>query len=234
MGYLCMKQELGISALESPGRCGSEVDRVRALMSSYMAKKVAIIGAGISGIASIKNALEAGLEPTAYERDSWIGGVWRYTEDDRFTIQKSTILNTSKHFSCFSDFPIPKDMPNYLPADRYQHYLEDYAEKFELTRRIRFNHRVDKIKESRDYEETGRWEVHYVDELSENKQVCVEVYDFVMVCVGVYSQPYIPDIPSIKYFTGEMFHSEKYKTFKGFEGKRVLVVGLGNTAGIFL
>ncbi|XP_031553441.1 dimethylaniline monooxygenase [N-oxide-forming] 2-like [Actinia tenebrosa] len=196
-----------------------------------MAKKVAIIGAGISGLGSIKNALDAGLEPTAYERDSWIGGIWRFTEDDRSTVQKSTILNTSKHFSCFSDFPIPKDMPNYLPADLYQRYLENYAEKFDLTKRIRFNHRIEKIKKSEDYEDTGRWEVHYVDERAENKEVVAVVYDFVMVCSGVYSQPYIPDIPSIKEFTGEIIHSKKYKTFKGFEGKRVLVVGLGNTAG---
>jgi dimethylaniline monooxygenase (N-oxide forming) len=200
-----------------------------------MAKRVAIIGSGTSGLVSIKTALEAGLEPTAYERDSWLGGLWNFTEDERFCVQNSTVLNTSKHFSCLSDFPMPKDMPNYLPANLYQRYLEAYAKQFNLIKRIRFNRSIVEVKKCKDYEETGRWEVHSVgmqgiDSL-QHEEVCVEVYDFVMVCVGLYSKPYIPDIPSIKDFTGEKLHSIKYKSFKGFEGKRVLVVGLGNTAG---
>lgn len=44
-----------------------------------MAKRVAIVGAGVSGLASIKCCLEEGLEPTCFERSDDLGGLWRFT-----------------------------------------------------------------------------------------------------------------------------------------------------------
>ncbi|KAK3750635.1 hypothetical protein QZH41_012821 [Actinostola sp. cb2023] len=201
-----------------------------------MAKRVAIIGAGVAGLTSIKSAIDAGLDPTAYERYSWLGGIWNYTEDEeRFAVSKATILNISKHYSCLSDFPIPKEMPNYMPAHLFQRYLESCAKEFDLTRRIRFNCDVLKVEKCKDYEDTGRWEIHSVKRAKNDdrakEDVCVEVYDYVMVCSGILTKPFIPDIPGIDDFTGRKIHSKSYKTFTKFEGRRVLVVGLGNTAG---
>ena len=49
------------------------------MLQEIMPKKVAIVGAGVSGLASIKCCLDEGLEPTCFERSDDIGGVWRFT-----------------------------------------------------------------------------------------------------------------------------------------------------------
>ncbi|RUO95519.1 flavin monooxygenase-like protein [Jimgerdemannia flammicorona] len=65
-------------------------------------KCVAIIGAGSSGLAAIKQCLEEGLIPVCFEQEGVTGGLWRYTEvtkenpNPHSSIYKSTIINTSK------------------------------------------------------------------------------------------------------------------------------------------
>lgn len=199
-----------------------------------MPKRVAIIGAGAAGLTSIKNALDAGIEPTAFEKSAWLGGLWYYTEeDDRFVAPKATILNTSKHCSCFSDFPAGKEMPNYFTRRDFQRYLESYAKTFDLTRRIRFNCEVLKVEKCHDYEDTGRWKVHSVQRSDDGgkDEVCVQVYDYIMVCSNVLAKPFLPNITGVDDFTGRKIHSISYKTFTPFVGRRVVVVGIGNTAG---
>uniref|UniRef100_A0A915E7C7 Flavin-containing monooxygenase n=1 Tax=Ditylenchus dipsaci TaxID=166011 RepID=A0A915E7C7_9BILA len=67
----------------------------------------AIIGAGISGLASARWALLYGFKPVIFERSSSIGGKWRYTSDpSQLSVMKSTVLNTSKEMTAFSDFPL--------------------------------------------------------------------------------------------------------------------------------
>ncbi|KAL5007986.1 hypothetical protein ScPMuIL_013567 [Solemya velum] len=80
-----------------------------------------------------------------------------------------------------------------------------------------------------DYETTGQWRVTVQNMASGSTSSLV--YDFVIVCNGHYYDPFIPDIKGLDSFEGEYIHSHGYKNFKGFEGKRVLVVGLGNSAG---
>ena len=199
-----------------------------------MSKTVAIIGAGASGLAAIKSCLEVGLKPTAFEADPWLGGAWRYTDLDeekdhrRSCVAFSTITNTSKHVSCFSDFPMPKEWPNYLPQQKFLEYLQMYAKKFGLNERIHFETTVLSV-EPVQSAETGRWRIHYRDE---NNKELMEEFDFVMVCSGVNSDPRVANIPGLDGFPGEVLHSKEYRTWKRFEGKRVLVVGMGNSAGI--
>lgn len=199
--------------------------------AASMSKTVAIIGAGPSGLAAIKNSLEAGLEPTAFEIDPWLGGAWRYTDLHeekvrRSCVANSTVTNTSKHLSCFSDFPVPKEWPNYLSRQKYLEYFQMYAKEFGLEKRIRFEATVHAVEPTS--AETGRWRVSYRDQ--KNKEQ-VEEFDFVMVCSGVNWDPHVANIPGLDGFSGEVIHSREYRTWKNFEGKRVLVVGLGNSAG---
>ncbi|KAL9981806.1 hypothetical protein ACROYT_G010559 [Oculina patagonica] len=201
-----------------------------------MSKTVAIIGTGASGLAAIKSCLEVGLEPTAFETDPSLGGIWRYTnlneeKDRRSCVPYSTISNTSKHFTCFSDFPMPKEWPNYLPQQQFLEYFQLYAKKFGLEKRIRFEttvHAVEPVSGFSQTAETGRWRVQYRDK---NNKEQMEEFDFVMVCSGVNWDPNVANIPGLDGFPGEVIHSKEYRTWKNFEGKRVLVVGLGNSAG---
>lgn len=101
---------------------------------SSMPKTVAVIGAGPSGLAAIKCSLDAGLKPIAFESDPWLGGTWKYTDlteetERRSCVAYSTITNTSKHMSCYSDFPMPKEFPNYLPRQKYLEYFQMYADR---------------------------------------------------------------------------------------------------------
>ena len=79
---------------------------------------MAIIGAGASGMTAVKACLEQGLKPTVFEKTNYSGGLWRFQpkldENGIASVMKSTIINSSKEMSAFSDFPPPVDCPNYM------------------------------------------------------------------------------------------------------------------------
>lgn len=202
---------------------------------SSMPKTVAVIGAGPSGLAAIKCSLDAGLKPIAFESDPWLGGIWKYTDlteetERRSCVAYSTITNTSKHMSCYSDFPMPKEWPNYLLRQKYLEYFQMYAKHFNLEETIRFNSKVTAVEPCPEFSQTGRWRVHYWDKkLNEEHE---EEFNFVMVCTGVNWDPRVPHIPGLGDFNGDVIHSREYRTWKKSEGKRVIVLGMGNSAGI--
>ncbi|NXI08306.1 FMO4 monooxygenase, partial [Irena cyanogastra] len=198
-----------------------------------MVRRVAVIGAGAAGLASVKCCLEEGLEPTCFESSEDIGGLWRYTDstdDGRVTVYRSVISNTSKEMSCFSDFPFPEDFPSYLPHSLVLEYLRMYARRFDLLRHVRFQTTVLSVRKRPDFLTSGRWEV--VTECSGVRES--HVFDAVMVCTGHYQEPYLPlaAFPGIEsHFKGQRLHSREYRDVQAFRGKRVLVVGIGNTGG---
>ena len=76
---------------------------------------MAVVGAGASGLVSVKTCLEAGLEVVGFERADKVGGLWHFTEKARegvSCVHRSTVMNSSKEMSCFSDFPAPKVSPS--------------------------------------------------------------------------------------------------------------------------
>uniref|UniRef100_A0A8C5PLV2 Flavin-containing monooxygenase n=1 Tax=Leptobrachium leishanense TaxID=445787 RepID=A0A8C5PLV2_9ANUR len=197
-----------------------------------MNKKVAIIGAGCSGLAAIKCCLDEGLEPTCFERSSDIGGLWRYTEDveeGRASLYNSVVTNTSKEMMCYSDFPMPPDFPVFLHHEKMLEYLNLYVEHFNLRKYIQFNTEVQHVKEHPNFSNTGQWNVG-----TEQRGIKeTAVFDAVIVCNGHYSDPYFPlhSFPGIEDFKGHYIHSRFYKTPDPYRGKTVLIVGTGNSAG---
>ncbi|XP_068096024.1 dimethylaniline monooxygenase [N-oxide-forming] 2-like isoform X3 [Hyperolius riggenbachi] len=197
-----------------------------------MAKKVAIIGAGCSGLAAIKCCLEEGLEPTCFEKCNDIGGLWRYTEsveDKRASLYTSVVTNTSKEMTCYSDFPMPEDFPTYLHHSKVLQYLRLYANHFRLLKYIQFETEVCWVKEGPDFAAKGHWEVLTRKNEAEKK----EYFDAVLVCNGHHTDHYLPlqSFPGIEDFKGHYIHSRFYKNSEGYRGKTVLVVGIGNSAG---
>nr|XP_027790760.1 dimethylaniline monooxygenase [N-oxide-forming] 2 [Marmota flaviventris] len=196
-----------------------------------MAKKVAVIGAGVSGLVSLKCCVDEGLEPTCFERTEDIGGLWRFkenVEDGRASIYRSVITNTSKEMSCFSDFPMPEDFPNFLHNSKLLEYFRIFAKKFDLLKYIQFQTTVLHVKRRPDFSSSGQWEV--VTQSSGKEQSAI--FDAVMVCSGHHILPHMPlqSFPGIERFQGQYFHSRQYKRPAGFEGKRILVIGIGNSA----
>uniref|UniRef100_A0A8C8S6S5 Flavin-containing monooxygenase n=1 Tax=Pelusios castaneus TaxID=367368 RepID=A0A8C8S6S5_9SAUR len=195
-----------------------------------MAKRVAVIGAGVSGLSSIKCCLEEGLQPTCFEKSDDIGGLWRFTEqveDGRPSLYKSVVSNTCKEMSAFTDFPYPEDFPAFLSHSQVLEYLRMYAKHFDLLKHIQFKTTVISVRKCPDFSTTGQWTI--VTE-SNGKQES-SVFDAVMICIGYLSDPSLPleSFPGIEKFQGQYFHSRYYKHPDAFEGKKVLVVGMGNS-----
>ncbi|XP_026901996.2 dimethylaniline monooxygenase [N-oxide-forming] 4 isoform X2 [Acinonyx jubatus] len=197
-----------------------------------MARRVAVIGAGVSGLSSIKCCLDEDLEPTCFERSNDIGGLWKFTEtskDGMTRVYRSLVTNVCKEMSCYSDFPFQEDYPNYMNQGKFWDYLQEFAEHFDLLKYIRFRTTVCSVTKRPDFSETGQWDVVTETEGKRDRGV----FDAVMVCTGHFLNPHLPleSFPGIHKFKGQILHSQEYKSPEGFQGKRVLVIGLGNTGG---
>lgn len=216
--------------------CGLLENIKKSLLSTgkagEMTKRICIVGAGASGLTAIKACLEQNLEPVCYEWTNHVGGLWRYREEDVHglgSVMRSTIINSSKELSAFSDFPPPTEYPNYMHNSKMIKYIEMYAKNFDLVRYVRFEHEVKDIVKADDYDETGRWRVK-VQKVGET-QATEDTFDGVMVCAGHHVFPIIPEFPGQDKFKGRIIHTHSYKKPNGYDDKKVLVVGVGNSGG---
>ncbi|EDV22234.1 uncharacterized protein TRIADDRAFT_29160 [Trichoplax adhaerens] len=193
--------------------------------------KVAIIGAGASGLTSLKECIDEGIEGVVLEKENYIGGLWRFSEEvgKGGTVYRSTIINTSKELMCFSDFPIPASYSPFMHNTGVIKYFEMYAEKFDLYKHIRYNTFVHQIKQASDYDQTGRWDI-VTSPSDDHANKTTTTYDGVMVCSGHHWDPRMPSFKGMDVFKGKQMHSHDYKDYRGFENKRVVVVGIGNSA----
>lgn len=184
--------------------------------------RVCVIGAGPCGIACVKNLLEQGLENIdVFEKNNRIGGNWVYDEKGvHSSVYETTHLISSRWLSWYEDFPMPPGTSEYPSHEQVLHYFEVYAARFGMARFVRFETCVEKVEPLDD----KRWHVTYRDALG----LHTAVYDYVMVANGHHWDPSMPEYPGT--FSGEMLHAHAYKKAEPFRGKRVLVVGGGNSA----
>ena len=195
-------------------------------------QRVAVIGAGISGLCAIKSSLDEGLHPVCYEMRKDVGGLWNFSEkvvDGQGSVMDTTVINISKEMMSFSDFPMPADAPNHLRHPDYKNYLGRYADANDLKKYINFETQVLSVKKSDDHEKTGKWTVSFKGINDDNTKVATEVIDFVLVCTGMHGKPKEVSYPGLERFKGLVVHAHGVRNAAGFEGKRVVVIGLGNT-----
>uniref|UniRef100_A0A672ZSC4 Flavin-containing monooxygenase n=1 Tax=Sphaeramia orbicularis TaxID=375764 RepID=A0A672ZSC4_9TELE len=198
-----------------------------------MVQRVAVIGAGISGLTSIKSCLDEGLEPTCFESSHDIGGLWRFKEEPepgRANIYFSVILNSSKERMAFSDFPPPAELPNNMHHSEVLQYLRLYAQAFNLLQHIYFQTTVTAVSKGPDPAVEGQW---VVETEGRDGQRQTHVFDAVMVCTGHFTKPHLPlqDFPGIETFEGRYFHTWEYCNAEGLQRKRVVVIGVGGSGG---
>jgi len=124
---------------------------------------------------------------------------------------------SSKEFSCYTDFPMPKEYPTYLRGDQALAYLRSYARHFGIEAHAEFGRSVLDISPVPD---SALWDVT----LDQNE---IRRYQGVLVCNGHLWKPRLPNYAGS--FEGLQLHSSQYKTPEVLEGKRVLVVGAGNS-----
>ncbi|XP_035226921.1 flavin-containing monooxygenase 5-like [Stegodyphus dumicola] len=194
-------------------------------------KKVAVIGAGTSGLMAIKNLKEENFEPVCFEKTSRVGGLWHYHEDDIDGIPSCmwcTSLNNSKELGAISDFPPKSDYPNYMRHFKVLEMFMDYAKTFDLLHHIRYNKEVIHIMKTQDYNEIGEWKVVVKDNITGHHSE--DVYSGVLVCTGHLSIPNVPHFPGMKSFKRKIIHSHSIKKFLEFNDKTVCVIGTGSSA----
>jgi dimethylaniline monooxygenase (N-oxide forming) len=108
-------------------------------------------------------------------------------------------------------------------------YFDLYGEQFQYEKYVRFRHRIVKLEPNDDYEETGKWKVT-AKNLNIEEEI-TEVFDGVMVCTGHHVQPLIPEFKDQDKYRGKIMHTHSYKKPDGFENKKVVVIGIGNSGG---
>lgn len=183
--------------------------------------KACIVGAGSSGLACIKILKERGLDLDCFEMGSDLGGNWRYGNDNGVSAAyRSLHINTSKQKMAYSDFPMPEDYPDFPHHTQVLSYFEDYAERFDLRRHVTFETEVRKIEPAG----SGGYRVTVRDRSGAERS---EVYAAVLVANGHHWCPRLPDFPGE--LSGPVLHSHEYTTPEIFDGRRVLVVGVGNS-----
>ena len=182
-----------------------------------------VVGAGPHGLSALKALLQNGVDADGYERESDVGGNWNYgAENSR--VYESTHLISSKPFTQFPDFPMPDSYPDYPSHRQVKEYFGRYADHFGLRNRIRFGHDVVR---ALPVDGGSAWDVTVRDRVS--AQEATYRYAGLVVGNGHNWSPKVPQYPGQEAFAGEILHSADYKGAAVLRGRRVLVVGAGNT-----
>ncbi|KAL3846575.1 hypothetical protein ACJMK2_017551 [Sinanodonta woodiana] len=201
-------------------------------MDSTIETEALVIGAGISGLTAAKCMRDAGFNVTVLERSEEVGGLWTFREND-YGVMRCTHINVSKYNYCFSDFPFPDNVPDYPHNTDMAQYIRDYMIHFKLDKLIKFNTKVFKIER-----QGNNWHVttKHVTRSGENDlfgdETTVYVAKYVAIATGHHAEPSYAKFLGQDSFKGQIIHSVKYKDVRTnkMEEKRVLVVGIGNSA----
>src|SRR3954469_3152328 len=177
---------------------------------------VAVIGAGVSGLCTAKALRDHGIEHTVFEASDDVGGNWYFgNPNGRSSAYRSLHIDTSKQRISFADYPMPDSYPDFPHHSEIHAWLRSFADEFGLRERIRFGTEVKRAERV----EGGGWDVDG------------ERFDSLVVCNGHHWDPRFPDFPGT--FDGPTLHSHHYIDTRDpvdMHDKRVLVVGIGNSA----
>lgn len=181
-------------------------------------KRVAVIGAGASGLVTARYLKKHGAQVVVFERYSGVGGQWD-SASPYSGVWPSMRTNTCSVTTKFSDLQHPQNIPLYPRNQSILSYLQKYAAIYCLLENIRFATRVTLLEYAEDC-----WRI---TALHKERTVICEEFDAVVVASGRFTRPYIPDVDGLYAFTGKggVSHSYRYKIPRQFRGMRVLVAG---------
>lgn len=183
---------------------------------------VCVIGAGVSGLAAIKNLREQGFAVDCFERETGVGGAWNWRHP-RSPVYASTHLVSSKPFTQFPDFPMPDEWPDYPHHSKVFEYLERYCEHFGLREHVWFGTEVTRVTPA----EGGYWDVSTRGARGGTERT--QRYSAVVVANGHNWSPKLPAYEGLTEYRGEVIHASAYKDTAQLRGRKVLVIGGGNT-----
>jgi dimethylaniline monooxygenase (N-oxide forming) len=188
-------------------------------------EKVCVVGAGSSGITACQVLKSRGVPYDCFEKGSMVGGNWRYENDNgQSSAYRSLHINSARKLMSYRAFPMPEDYPDYPSHWQVAKYFDDYVEHFGLREGITFNTEVVSAEPV-----DGEWEVTVEDAAGERQSMR---YRAVLVANGHHWNPRWPEpaFPGSEEFDGEQIHVHHYREPDVLVGKRVLVLGIGNSA----
>ena len=199
---------------------------------------VCIIGAGSSGIAAAQVLHARGIDFDCFEIGSEVGGNWRYENDNgQSSAYRSLHINTSRQLMEYASYPMPDHLPDYPSHWQIAAYFDDFVDHFGFRERIRFRTEVVKVEplDPATRADGGPRYAVTVRRRGEHGQPTepeTRHYDHVIVANGHHWDPRWPEpsFPGAETFPGTAMHAHYYKTPEIFAGKRVLVLGIGNSA----
>ena len=202
-------------------------------------KKIAVIGGGPAGLVATKFLTQYGNDVIGFEKSPTLGGLWQYEDEPQKkyatladktqplnACYESLLLNTSKQLTAFSDYPPSSSMPIFMNNHQFLQYLQDYTDVFSIGNKFKLNSTV--VQLVRSSKPPFTWNVHYIQEDGVAK---FENFDLVAIATGAFCHPNWPTVMNEEHFKGLTMHSAQVRRDELFEGKRVVIVGGGNSGG---
>lgn len=186
------------------------------------AEQIALIGAGPCGLAAARAFSKHGVSFQGFEAHDDVGGLWNI-HNPRSTVYGTAHLISSKRMTEFTEFPMRAQVADYPSHKELLSYFQDYARHFDLMHHFRFGHRVVGVEPVSDAPNT-LWRVTTEDTSGHLNSA---EYKGVVIANGTLAEPNRPQWPGE--FSGELLHTSQYKHARQFNGKRVLIVGAGNS-----
>lgn len=174
-----------------------------------------LVGAGPAGLSAARWLKALGVPFEGFERNPGVGGIWNI-DFQGSPMYESAHFISSKSLSGFRDFKMPDSYPDYPSHRQILQYLESYAQHFDLRGHFRFGVSIDSATPAGD----GGWSVRFSDGVSKS-------FAGLICAVGCEWRPFIPSFAGR--FSGDLIHSRDYKHPRQFDGRRVLIVGAGNS-----
>lgn len=211
--------------------------------NNKLIQKVAVIGAGASGLVTARELLRQGFEVDVFEQSEDVGGLWVYdseTESDKLGLDVNRRIHSSLYSSlrtnlprdimAFSDYRFDSSGGGNSGWPRFPHhtqvctYLKNFAKDYHLVDLIHFNTQVVRLQ----YDDINRANVTL--ELKSGTEpsavVTTRHFDAVAICNGHFANPRVPQLEGMSSFSGKILHSHNYREPKAFKGQRVAVFGI--------
>jgi putative flavoprotein involved in K+ transport len=177
-------------------------------------RQVYVIGGGPGGLAAAAELRRRALHPVILERGERVGNSWRAGYDRLH-------LHTVRGLSGLPGFGIPRQAGRWPSRDSVIDYLERYRAEHDLE--VRGSTEVERIAAAEAQDGDGiRWVIH----TAAGGRLPARS---VVVATGHAHTPYVPDLPGLQSYTGQLRHAREYRNPVPFAGVDVLVVGVGNS-----
>ncbi|WP_123670952.1 flavin-containing monooxygenase [Actinocorallia herbida] len=187
-----------------------------------MTETYAVIGAGPSGLAAARALQRHGIPWTGYELAGDVGGLWDI-DGPRSTVYESAHLISSKTTTQFAEFPMADSAPDYPGHRELLRYFRAYASEYGLRDGFAFRSEVVKAEPVGTGDTAEGWDVT----VNTPEGAVTRRHAGVVLANGTLSEPNLPDFSGK--FDGEVIHTSAYKRAAQLAGKRVLIVGAGNS-----